>query len=622
MKGTLGVMGDSLAVETGSRAAASGRAFLGVERSATGRAWVSRLADDRLALAIAQREGLPEIVARVLAGRGVAPEDCAAYLAPSLRTLLPDPSTLADMDKAAVRVADAIIAGEKIAVFGDYDVDGATSSALLHRFFREVGRELRIYIPDRIREGYGPNAPALKRLKDEGIDLVITVDCGTMAHKALGIAADYGLPSIVIDHHQAEPALPPAFALVNPNRLDDDSGLGQLAAVGVTFVFLVALNRALRDRGFYGADRAEPNLMQWLDLVALGTVCDVVPLQGLNRAFVAQGLRVMARRGNVGLSALAEVARMNGAPAPYHCGFLLGPRVNAGGRVGRADLGVRLLTTENELEAQALAEELNVMNAERQAIEAQVLEQALAQVDERLSASRANTPPPLIIASGRGWHPGVIGIVASRLKDRYERPSLVIALDEKGEGKGSGRSLTGVDLGRAVTAALEAGLLINGGGHAMAAGLTLREEKIEALDAFLSKRLADDVAIASEARALKLDGAIAARGATRDLYDLVQQAGPYGAGNPEPRFAVPSVRVVRADIVGNAHVRCILAGEDGGRLKGIAFRAAESPLGAVLLDKGAGLLHIAGRLSADDWQGRREVQLTIEDAVPTRDAQP
>ncbi|MGB6087221.1 single-stranded-DNA-specific exonuclease RecJ, partial [Parvibaculum sp.] len=562
------------------------------------------------------------IVARVLAGRGVAPEDCAAYLAPSLRTLLPDPSTLADMDKAAVRVADAIIAGEKIAVFGDYDVDGATSSALLHRFFREVGRELRIYIPDRIREGYGPNAPALKRLKDEGIDLVITVDCGTMAHKALGIAADYGLPSIVIDHHQAEPALPPAFALVNPNRLDDDSGLGQLAAVGVTFVFLVALNRALRDRGFYGADRAEPNLMQWLDLVALGTVCDVVPLQGLNRAFVAQGLRVMARRGNVGLSALAEVARMNGAPAPYHCGFLLGPRVNAGGRVGRADLGVRLLTTENELEAHALAEELNVMNAERQAIEAQVLEQALAQVDERLSASRANTPPPLIIASGRGWHPGVIGIVASRLKDRYERPSLVIALDEKGEGKGSGRSLTGVDLGRAVTAALEAGLLINGGGHAMAAGLTLREEKIEALDAFLSKRLADDVAIASEARVLKLDGAIAARGATRDLYDLVQQAGPYGAGNPEPRFAVPSVRVVRADIVGNAHVRCILAGEDGERLKGIAFRAAESPVGAVLLDKGAGLLHIAGRLSADDWQGRREVQLTIEDAVPTRDAQP
>ncbi|MAM93744.1 single-stranded-DNA-specific exonuclease RecJ [Parvibaculum sp.] len=597
------------------------RGFLGVERSVSGRSWASRLGDERLALAIAQREGLPEIIARVLAGRGVAPEDCAAYLAPSLRSLMPDPYEVTDMEKAATRVAQAIMAGEKIAVFGDYDVDGATSSALLYRFFKATGSELRIYIPDRIREGYGPNAPALKRLKDEGTDLVITVDCGTMAHKALGLAADYGLPSIVVDHHQAEPSLPPAFALVNPNRMDDASGLGQLAAVGVTFLFVVALNRALREAGWY-ADREEPDLMQWLDLVALGTVCDVVPLTGLNRAFVAQGLRVMQRRQNKGLAALADVARMNGTPSPYHCGFLLGPRVNAGGRVGRADLGARLLTTENELEANAIAEELNVMNAERQAIEAQVLEEAIHQVDERLSSRRANTVPPIIVAAGKGWHPGVIGIVASRLKDRYERPSLVIAIDEKGEGKGSGRSLSGVDLGRAVTAALEAGLLVNGGGHAMAAGLTLRENKLEELEAFLAKRLQDDVAVASEARALKLDGAIAARGATRELYELLQQAGPYGAGNAEPRFAVPSVRVVRADIVGKAHVRVILAGEDGGRLKGIAFRAAESPLGALLMDKGAGLLHIAGRLSADEWQGRRDVQFTIEDAVPTRDATP
>lgn len=597
------------------------RGFLGVERSVSGRSWASRLGDERLALAIAQREGLPEIIARVLAGRGVAPEDCAAYLAPSLRSLMPDPYEVTDMEKAATRVAQAIMAGEKIAVFGDYDVDGATSSALLYRFFKAAGSELRIYIPDRIREGYGPNAPALKRLKDEGTDLVITVDCGTMAHKALGLAADYGLPSIVVDHHQAEPSLPPAFALVNPNRMDDASGLGQLAAVGVTFLFVVALNRALREAGWY-ADREEPDLMQWLDLVALGTVCDVVPLTGLNRAFVAQGLRVMQRRQNKGLAALADVARMNGTLSPYHCGFLLGPRVNAGGRVGRADLGARLLTTENELEANAIAEELNVMNAERQAIEAQVLEEAIHQVDERLSSRRANTVPPIIVAAGKGWHPGVIGIVASRLKDRYERPSLVIAIDEKGEGKGSGRSLSGVDLGRAVTAALEAGLLVNGGGHAMAAGLTLRENKLEELEAFLAKRLQDDVAVASEARALKLDGAIAARGATRELYELLQQAGPYGAGNAEPRFAVPSVRVVRADIVGKAHVRVILAGEDGGRLKGIAFRAAESPLGALLMDKGAGLLHIAGRLSADEWQGRRDVQFTIEDAVPTRDATP
>lgn len=597
------------------------RHFLGVERSATGRAWFSRLADDRLALAIAQREGLPEVVSRVLAGRNVTPEDCAAYLAPSIKNLMPDPHVLTDMERAAKRVAAAITAGENIVVFGDYDVDGATSSALLQRFFRAVGSDIRIYIPDRIREGYGPNGPALARLRQEGADLVITVDCGTMAHKALGIAADAGLTSIVVDHHQAETALPPAFALVNPNRLDDESGLGQLAAVGVTFLFVVAINRCLREAGWY-AGRQAPDLMQWLDLVALGTVCDVVPLTGLNRAFVAQGLRVMARRENKGLAALSDVTKMNASPGTYHCGFLLGPRVNAGGRVGRSDLGARLMATEDGDEARSLAEELNVMNAERQAIEAQVLEEALHQVDERLSAARANTAPPLILASGRGWHPGVIGIVASRLKDKYERPSLVVAFDEKGEGKGSGRSLSGVDLGRAVTAALEAGLLVNGGGHAMAAGLTLREEKLEALEEFLTKRLGGDVAAVSEARVLKLDGAVAAQGATRELYELLQQAGPYGAGNAEPRIAVPAMRVVKADIVGKDHVRCIFTGEDGGRLKAIAFRAASTPLGAVLMDRGSGLLHVAGRLSADDWQGRRGVQMTIEDACPTRDAQP
>ncbi len=597
------------------------RNFLGVDRSVTGRAWVSRLGDDRLALAIAQREGLPEIVARVLAGRGVLPEDCAAYLAPSLKSLMPDPRVLIDMEKAALRVARAIIDDEKVAVFGDYDVDGATSSALLYRFFRAAGRELRVYIPDRIREGYGPNAPALLKLKQDGIDLVVTVDCGTMAHKALGLAADAGLPSVVIDHHQAEPALPPAFALVNPNRLDDDSGLGQLAAVGVAFLFVVAINRALREAGYY-AGRDEPDLMQWLDLVALGTVCDVVPLTGLNRAFVAQGLRIMGRRRNIGMAALADVARMNGAPSTYHLGFLLGPRVNAGGRVGRSDLGARLLVTEDEEEARHLAEELNVMNAERQSIEAQVLEEALAQVEAKLSTSRANALPPLILAQARGWHPGVIGIVASRLKDKYDRPSMVLAFDARGEGKGSGRSIQGVDLGRAVTAALEAGLIVNGGGHAMAAGVTLNESKLEAFEEFLTKRLEDAVAAASEAKALRLDGALSARGATRDLYDLIQQAGPYGAGNAEPRFAVPSVRVVKADIVGRAHVRCILTGEDGGRLKAIAFRAAETPLGQALMDRGSGLLHVAGRLTADDWQGKRDVQLTLEDAVPTRDATP
>lgn len=597
------------------------RHFLGVERSLTGRSWVSRLADDRMALAIAQREGLPEIVGRVLAGRGVAPEDVAAYLAPSLKALLPDPSSLTDMDKAAQRIADAIMGGEKVAVFGDYDVDGATSSAVLQRFFNAVGADLRIYIPDRIREGYGPNAPALMMLRDEGVKLIITVDCGTMAHRVLGVAQDAGLEIIVIDHHQAEPALPPAFALVNPNRLDDTSGQGALAAVGVVFLFIVAVNRLLRDGGWYATHDA-PDLLALLDLVALGTVCDVVPLAGLNRAFVSQGLRVMARRRNPGLAALGDVARLEGAPGAYHLGFLLGPRVNAGGRVGRSDLGARLLTTGDVGEAGAIALELDVLNKERQAIEGQVLEEALQQVDLALAATRRNTPPAIIVAHAKGWHPGVIGIVAARLKERYERPAIVIAFDNKGEGKGSGRSIQGVDLGRAVTAALEAGHLVNGGGHAMAAGLTIREDKLESLIEFLEARIDVEVSAASESRALRLDGALSARGANRELYEMLEQAGPYGSGNPEPRFAIASLRVAHADIVGKGHVRVALAGEDGARLKGIAFRAAETPLGRALLDRGTGPIHVAGRLKADDWQGRRGVQLTIEDAVATRDAAP
>lgn len=595
--------------------------FLGVDRSLTGRAWVSRLADDRLALAISQREGLPEIIGRVLAGRGIAPEDVAAYLTPSLKTLLPDPSVLIDMDKAAARVAKAIMADEKIAVFGDYDVDGATSSALLQRFFRAVGSDLRIYIPDRIKEGYGPNAPALMTLRDEGIKLIITVDCGTMAHRVLGVAEDAGLEIVVIDHHQAEPALPPAFALVNPNRMDDTSGLGTLAAVGVAFLFLVAINRQLREGGWYETHEA-PDLLSLLDLVALGTVCDVVPLVGLNRAFVFQGLRVMAKRGNIGLAALGDVARLDVKPAAYHLGFLLGPRVNAGGRVGRADLGARLLTTGDKSEAEAIALELDVLNKERQAIEAEVLESAMKQLDLLQERARFNTPPPVVFACGKGWHPGVIGIVAARLKERYDRPAIVIAFDSRGEGKGSGRSIQGVDLGRAVTAALEAGHLINGGGHAMAAGLTVSEDKFDDFAAFLTQRLSDEVMIASESKALRLDGALSARGATRDLYEMLERAGPYGSGNPEPRFAVPSLRVVYSSVVGKGHVRYTLASEDGSQIKGIAFRSAETALGKALLDRGTGPMHVAGRLKPDDWQGRRGVQINIEDAVPTRDAQP
>lgn len=589
--------------------------FLGVGRSLTGRRWIPRLGEDRLALQLAQQADIPELLARVLAARGVAPDLCEAHLNPTLKAYLPDPSSVMDMDSAAARIAKAIQSGEQVAVFGDYDVDGATSSALLKRYFESAGAPLRIYIPDRIKEGYGPNAPAFMKLKDLGVSLVVTVDCGTMAHKPLGVAKERGLDVVVVDHHQAEPLLPPAVAVVNPNRLDDTSGLGQLAAVGVVFLLLVALNRTLRAAGWFTEDRPEPNLIDLLDLVALGTVCDVVPLTGLNRALVTQGLKVMGRRTNIGLTALGEVAKLDGAPGTYHAGFLLGPRVNAGGRVGRADLGARLLTTHDAAEAQEISAALDTYNRERQAIEAQVLEEALEQVEGRLRSSRANQPPPIVIASAKGWHPGVIGIVASRLKDKYERPTFVIALDGKGEGKGSGRSIPGVDLGRAVTAALEAGLLINGGGHSMAAGLTVDEGKLDALREFLADRVTPDVLAAGEARVLKLDGALTTQAASREMFELLEKAGPYGAGNPEPRFAVPRVRIVRADRVGQNHVRCILAGDEGGRLKAISFRSADSELGEVLLNGGGAVFHVAGRLRADDWQGRRDVQLQIDDAV-------
>lgn len=594
----------------GTRAEAA--AFLGVERSATGKRWASRVEDDRLALALAQRHGLPELLARVLAARKVSLEDAPKFLEPTLRGYMPDPSVLRDMDAAAERVAKAIQGGESVAVFGDYDVDGATSSALLVRYFRAVGASLRFYIPDRIREGYGPNAPALLRLKKEGVRLVITVDCGTMAHKALGQAKEAGLNIVVLDHHQAEHALPPTSALVNPNRLDDESGLGQLAAVGVTFLFIVALNRVLRDAGWFEG-REAPDLMQWLDLVALGTVCDVVPLTGLNRAFVAQGLKIMARRQNAGLVALSDVARLEGLPNTYHAGFLLGPRVNAGGRVGRADFGTRLLSTEDAQEAMQLAQELDSYNKERQVIEAEVLEDALGMVEARLSRERRNTLPPLLVAAGEGWHPGVIGIVASRLKDHWNRPSFVIAIDKQGEGKGSGRSVPGVDMGRAVTAALEEGLLVNGGGHAMAAGLTVKASKIEALEHFLSDYMLRDVSAAEEEKRLSIDGALVPKAATRETLEMIERAGPFGPGNAEPRFALPRLRLIRSRIVGQNHVSCILSGEDGGTLKAIAFRSAEKPLGQALLDGHRGLYHVAGRLKADDWQGRRSVQLHIDD---------
>jgi single-stranded-DNA-specific exonuclease len=584
-------------------AVADGELFLGVDNSFGGRPWRSRLTDDRAALAVAQCAGVPDIVARVLAGRGVAADAAQAYLHPTLRDLMPDPSTLADMDVAVARLVAAVRAGRPIAVFGDYDVDGATSAALLDRYLTAVGAETRVYIPDRVREGYGPNAPALRRLRDAGADVAVTVDCGTAAFDALAEARDFGLDVIVVDHHLAEARLPDCAAVVNPNRLDDRSGQGALAAVGVTFLLVVALNRALRGAGWFAA-RREPDLLQWLDLVALGTVCDMVPLTGLNRALVAQGLKVMARRGNPGLVALADVANLDSRPGTYHAGFVFGPRINAGGRVGEADMGYRLLTSDDPEEVAALARQLDRYNAERKAIESTTVEAALAQADD---------DGPLLMVGGEGWHPGVIGLVASRLGNRFDRPAIAIAWD--GElGKGSARSVPGIDIGAAITAARQAGLLVNGGGHPMAAGLTVERRRYDELRDFLSDRVAAGAADRPPP-GLRLDGALTVSAATRELLETLEQAGPYGSGNPEPRFAFSGVRAVRADIVGEDHVRCVFAGREGGRLKGIAFRRAGEPLGQALL-AARDPLHVAGHLRADDWQGRNGVQLFIDDAAP------
>jgi len=585
--------------------------FLGVERSFGGKRWRSRLADERAALAFAQRLGVPEIVGRILAARGVELDAADSYLNPTIKHYLPDPSTVADMDRAAGRLARAVTAGEGIAVFGDYDVDGATSAALLRRFLEAAGSTARLYIPDRIAEGYGPNAPALLGLRRDGAAVAVTVDCGISAHEPLAAAAEAGLDVIVADHHAAEPALPPAHAVVNPNRLDDDSGLGHLAAVGVVFLLVVAVNRRLRELGWYRA-RAEPDLLQWLDLVALGTVCDAVPLTGLNRAFVAQGLKVMSRRANAGMAALADVAGLREAPGAYHAAFILGPRVNAGGRVGEPGLGAHLLSSDDAAASLAIAERLEAYNRDRQAIEQAITEAALAQAETRAAADEA-----CLLVGDATWHPGVVGIVASRLVERFNRPACVVAFAE-GVGKGSGRSVPGVDLGNAIIAARQAGLLVNGGGHRMAAGFTVAADRLDDLRAFLCERIAHQAAGVPQVPSLGIDGALAVRAATMELLSTIEAAGPFGAGNAEPRFVFAEARVAKADVVGSGHVRCFLAGADGGRLKGIAFRSAESPLGQALLAARGGSLHVVGHLRADNWQGRQDVQLIIEDGAPVR----
>ena len=583
--------------------------FLGVERSLLGKRWRERSGDDRMGLALAQRLDLPEIVGRILARRGVDIEQAPRFLAPTLRDFLPDPLILKDMEAAVARLKRAIENGETIAIFGDYDVDGATSAALLRRFFEAAGGRVVVYIPDRKIEGYGPNAPALLKLKREGAAVVVTVDCGATAHAPLAAAMEAGLDMVVVDHHVGEPQLPQALAVINPNRIDESNNLGNLAAVGVAFLFAVALNRELRRSGWYKT-RPEPDLLASLDLVALGTVCDVVLLTGLNRALVAQGLKVLQARGNTGLAALADMAGIGERLDAYHAGFILGPRVNAGGRIGKSDLGVRLLSTSDEVEARGIAAELDRLNAERREIEARVLEQAIAQVE------RGDKRAPLIFVASEGWHGGVIGIVASRLKDRYNRPAMVAAI-ENGVAKGSGRSMPGVAMGTMVIAARQAGLLVNGGGHAMAAGFTAESSKLDALRDFLSARVKDALGDAEPVPELGIDGALSAHAATPELAAILEKLAPFGTGNSEPRFALPNLRVLRADVAGESHLRLILGdGAGNARLKAIAFRALENGIGPALLKAQGQGFHFAGHLRANNWQGREEVQLVVDDAAP------
>lgn len=584
--------------------------FLGVERSVLGRRWDLRPVDEAQVADLVRSAGVSDAVARVLAARGIDTDASSEFLRPTLKVAMPDPSVLTDMDTAVARIVSAMQAGEKISVFGDYDVDGATSSALLCRFFRSVGVEIGVYIPDRRAEGYGPNIPAFKKLKEQGVKVVITVDCGIVAFEALKAAHEDGLDVVVVDHHKAEPEMPLAAAVVNPNRLDDNSGQGHLAAVGVAFLLVVAINRALREAGWYSAQNIEePDLRQWLDIVALGTVCDVVPLKGLNRAFVVQGLNVLARGGNAGLTALARAARADSRITAFHLGYLLGPRVNAGGRVGQADIGTRLLSTDDMDEAAALALKLDEFNAARKEIEAAVLRDAIEQAE-----TTANADDPIVFVTGADWHPGVIGIVASRLKDRYDRPACVIALDG-GMAKGSGRSVPGVDLGRAVLAARDAGHLFSGGGHAMAAGFTVEEQRLQDFIAFMQDEVRRQLHGDALAPQLNLDGALAASAVTPDLITELDCVAPFGSGNEEPRFAVVDVKASKVGVVGSGHVRCFLSGRSGGHVKAIAFNSADSDLGHTLLTAAGRRLHVAGVVRADNWQGRNGAQLIIDDAA-------
>ncbi len=589
--------------------------FLGVESSSTGRAWRSRL-DERgsaRALAIAQRHDLPELLARILAGRNVEVDAVEAFLDPTVKRAMPDPDVLTAMPAAAERIADTIGRGERVAIFGDYDVDGATSAALLARFLRHCGLDPLIHIPDRLFEGYGPNVEAVRALAEKGATLLVTVDCGTTSVAPLTEARKLGMDVVVIDHHQADEELPPALAIVNPNRRDDLSGLGHLAAVGLVFMTVVAVNRLLRARGFWTENRREPDLLGYLDDVALGTVADVVPLIGLNRAFVAKGLIALRRRVRAGHVGLMDVARLSGPPEAWHLGFLMGPRINAGGRIGRADLGVRLLLEEDPVEAARIAAELDRLNRERQAIEFETLAQAEA---EAMAALGHDERGAVVVTAAEGWHPGVVGLVAARLKEKYGRPAFAIALEPGGIGTGSGRSIAGVDIGRAVRRAVAEGLLVKGGGHAMAAGVTLRKGAVGPLRAYLEEALGPDVEAARRASGLLIDGAVSAAAANLDLVALIERAGPFGAGNPEPVIALPAHTLAYAEEVGQAHMRVRLKSGDGAGVSAIAFRAAGQKLGAALLQNRGRQVHAAGTFAIDRYQGEERVQFRVTDIAP------
>jgi single-stranded-DNA-specific exonuclease len=591
-------------------------AFLGVTRSLTGKFWRDRL-DARgaaKALAIVQRHQLPEMLARVLAGRDVDIDAVGEFLDPTIRKLMPDPFTVTQMEVAARRIADAAVRGERVAIFGDYDVDGATSAALLAWHLRHCGLDPLIHIPDRLFEGYGPNTEAVRALAAKGATLLVTVDCGTTSIEPLREARRLGMSVVVIDHHQVGDELPEVDALVNPNRSDDLSGLGYLAAVGLVLVTLVAVNRELRARGFWTREMPEPDLLSVLHHVALGTVADVAPLIGLNRAFVAKGLIAMRRRDHVGHTALMDVARLNGPPEAWHLGFMLGPRINAGGRIGRADLGVRLLLEGDPSEAARIAAELDRLNNERRVIEQAAEAQAEA---EALAALGLEDKGAVIVTASEGWHPGVVGLVAARLKEKFARPAFAIALEPGGIGTGSGRSIAGVDLGKAVRQAVHDGLLLKGGGHAMAAGVTLRKERLAEFRAYLESALARDVAEARHVNELFVDGAVSARGVTPEFAATLNRAGPFGSGNPEPVVALPSHQLVYADEVGQAHLRVRFKAGDGAVVNGIAFRAIGQKLGNALSEHRGQMLHVAGSLAVDRYQGSERVQFRVIDvAVP------